>query len=696
MGLAKFFDRSSPYWRSIIVVVAASGVALSFVGWQIAHEREDRLARQDFDARATDHLLALQSGVDQYINDMLALRAAFQTFQPDRAQFQSFAEQLFDDKNAILAASWSPRITREERAEHERRAVEDGLVGYQVRSIAPDGTLSVAPEAPEYFPILFNSKIGASAAVYGLNLLDGGLRQQALERARDEDRPAATSIFELRRGEGDRNGFVIALPVYRAGAPHDTLEDRRRNLIGVVQGVFQASVLVNTILESSTTPAGLDLYFFAGKPAADSLPFYVHQSRLYDGQSPSLSFADLERGLHWSGTLRIADRDWTCVAVPRPGGIGTPSHLGSWVFLFGSLALTGMVAAYLWTVGRNASRLEASNRALDRAVGDLDAVNARLREQNSRFDTAINNISQALAFFDGERRLIVCNRRLIEMYRLPPEKIVPGDHLGRDPRSSLRGRHHTGDERGPVSRLAQFLCPVRQVQRHHGRARRRPRHPHPQAADAGRRLGGDARGHHRATAGRTGLGRGARTRGTCPAGRPSRSCPACRSPGGGARRHRADGCRRSSRSVEQAIRRDLQADREDRGGHELRRHPSRRPRARPIRRCHRPRGGVARAAARSASAAVQPVRTTPVDRPLHRRRRASHRGRRQHRHPHGRHRNQGARGVVPAAVQQQSGADAGDRCRYAEVPRRQRSGAGALRIFARAIPRDDGARHPSP
>jgi diguanylate cyclase (GGDEF)-like protein/PAS domain S-box-containing protein len=430
MGLTKFFDRSSPYWRSIIVVVAASGVALSFVGWQLAHEREDRLARQDFDARATDHLLALQSGVDQYINDMLALRAAFQTFQPDRARFRSFAEQLFDDKNAILAASWSPRITREERAEHERRAVEDGLAGYQVRSIAPDGTMSVAPEAPEYFPILFNSKIGASAAVYGLNLLDGSLRQQALERARDDDRPAATSIFELRRGEGDRNGFVIALPVYRAGAPHDTLEDRRRNLIGVVQGVFQASVLVNTILESSTTPAGLDLYFFAGKPAADSRPFYVHQSRLYDGQSPSLSFADLERGLHWTGTLRIADRDWTCVAVPRPGGIGTPSHLGSWVFLLGSLALTGMVAAYLWTVGRNASRLEASNRALDGAVGDLDAVNARLREQNSRFDTAINNISQALAFFDGERRLIVCNRRLIEMYRLPPEKIVPGITLG--------------------------------------------------------------------------------------------------------------------------------------------------------------------------------------------------------------------------------------------------------------------------
>ena len=144
MGLAKLFDRSSPSWRSIIVVVAASGFALSFLGWQFAHEREDRIARQEFDARANDHFLALQSGIDQYINDMLALRASFQTFQPDRAQFQSFAEQLFENKNAMLAASWSPRVTRDERAEQERKAVADGLTGYQIRSIAPDGSTSGA------------------------------------------------------------------------------------------------------------------------------------------------------------------------------------------------------------------------------------------------------------------------------------------------------------------------------------------------------------------------------------------------------------------------------------------------------------------------------------------------------------------------------------------------------------------------
>jgi diguanylate cyclase (GGDEF)-like protein/PAS domain S-box-containing protein len=44
---------------------------------------------------------------------------------------------------------------------------------------------------------------------------------------------------------------------------------------------------------------------------------------------------------------------------------------------------------------------------------------AKAREIASRFDTALNNMSQGLCFFDGEQRLIVCNRRYLDLYDLP-------------------------------------------------------------------------------------------------------------------------------------------------------------------------------------------------------------------------------------------------------------------------------------
>ena len=76
-------------------------------------------------------------------------------------------------------------------------------------------------------------------------------------------------------------------------------------------------------------------------------------------------------------------------------------------------------------------------------ITEREEVNARLKQQyelgrqqeealrlrNLQFDTAINNMSQGLCFFDAEQRLIVCNDRYVEMYDLPPERVGPGTPL---------------------------------------------------------------------------------------------------------------------------------------------------------------------------------------------------------------------------------------------------------------------------
>ena len=52
-----------------------------------------------------------------------------------------------------------------------------------------------------------------------------------------------------------------------------------------------------------------------------------------------------------------------------------------------------------------------------------------LRIRNLQFDTAINNMSQGLCFFDAAHRLIVCNDRYVEMYDLPRDRVGPGTPL---------------------------------------------------------------------------------------------------------------------------------------------------------------------------------------------------------------------------------------------------------------------------
>jgi len=60
---------------------------------------------------------------------------------------------------------------------------------------------------------------------------------------------------------------------------------------------------------------------------------------------------------------------------------------------------------------------------------ELRARIATLEEQALRHQTAIDCVSQGVCLFDGAERLILCNRRYAEVYRLAPEQVRPGATL---------------------------------------------------------------------------------------------------------------------------------------------------------------------------------------------------------------------------------------------------------------------------
>jgi methyl-accepting chemotaxis protein len=50
----------------------------------------------------------------------------------------------------------------------------------------------------------------------------------------------------------------------------------------------------------------------------------------------------------------------------------------------------------------------------------------RIRRQNQNFAMTIDNVPQGMCMFDGNARLVLCNRRYIEMYQLSTEIVKPG------------------------------------------------------------------------------------------------------------------------------------------------------------------------------------------------------------------------------------------------------------------------------
>jgi diguanylate cyclase (GGDEF)-like protein len=72
---------------------------------------------------------------------------------------------------------------------------------------------------------------------------------------------------------------------------------------------------------------------------------------------------------------------------------------------------------------------EQMSRRLKRQLEVGKEQEEDLRIRHLQFDTAINNMSQGLCFFDAAHRLIVCNDRYVDMYDLPRDRVGPGTPL---------------------------------------------------------------------------------------------------------------------------------------------------------------------------------------------------------------------------------------------------------------------------
>jgi diguanylate cyclase (GGDEF)-like protein len=344
-------DGSTGLRRTLAVAVA--GVTLSVSMALVVAHWENKVADLAFNGRANNVATTLQTGLNEYLSKIVALRALFEASDQGvtRAEFQVFADRLLEKQPAILGVSWIPRVSRDERTAHEQAVVKDGIANYRIRSIGSDGKIAAAPEKDEYFPVLYASERGNPDAIYGFDLGDSGMRENAIERARDSNELAASKSLALQTATGDRRGFFVVLPIYRPHAPHGTVEERRANVIGFVQGVFKIDVMVDTILSGIKAP--IDFAIYPSSIELTTEPLLVRFARLPD--APDLAaFAMAER--RWSGEVKVADLWWKLAAMPSHPHAAFP-FMSSLVLLGAGLLLTAVGSAFVWSSARQSMRL---------------------------------------------------------------------------------------------------------------------------------------------------------------------------------------------------------------------------------------------------------------------------------------------------------------------------------------------------
>jgi signal transduction histidine kinase len=98
-------------------------------------------------------------------------------------------------------------------------------------------------------------------------------------------------------------------------------------------------------------------------------------------------------------------------------------------------------------------------RQVGRRIESEAAVAGLSREitaKSQHLQTALSNMSQGLCVYDAQHRLVLCNRRYLELYNLPADQVVPGTSLRQLMEISVRAGNYAAEtgERAIAERLA--------------------------------------------------------------------------------------------------------------------------------------------------------------------------------------------------------------------------------------------------
>lgn len=116
----------------------------------------------------------------------------------DADEFAVFTKQITQGYADAMRLVWSPRVSRDQRAEFEREARASGITDFSIRRWAPNDPMAVSPPRDEYFPILYSTVSSKRTATFGTDLNSEFVRSEAISRARDGNTIATAQGIMLR------------------------------------------------------------------------------------------------------------------------------------------------------------------------------------------------------------------------------------------------------------------------------------------------------------------------------------------------------------------------------------------------------------------------------------------------------------------------------------------------------------------
>lgn len=295
-------------------------------------------------------------------------------------EFHQFVQQLALETNypGIQGIGFSQSFTPAEK---------DALVQKMRASVHED--FHVWPDNPrdEYTAIIYLYPPGnRNQEAIGYDMFAHPVRRQAMEQARDTGTPAASGRVRLVQEEPNNEGqpaFLIYAPVYKNAASINSVEERRKALVGYVYSPYRIGDFLGPITSAKND---VSLRVYDGDEVKDAN--LLHGT--HNGPPPSdYRFTTNEK-------LNVAGRHWTMSYAVTPSfERGSSRPLLKYTIIIGAL-LSLLFFAVTRAEVRARSRAETSAEEVRASEKAISEANQRALLEYERLLERISSLSQVL------------------------------------------------------------------------------------------------------------------------------------------------------------------------------------------------------------------------------------------------------------------------------------------------------------
>ncbi|MFT7414507.1 MAG: diguanylate cyclase (GGDEF)-like protein/PAS domain S-box-containing protein, partial [Methylophagaceae bacterium] len=402
-------------WAVTIPVIVALLVTITL--FQNSVDRENERLQIELNYQASTLGIKLNREINTHINFTQHLRNTIATQGyidfDDFIQSSNSIRQLHPD---IQAIAWDVIVKDKDRALFEKQMQKIHRINYQITKRDDQGNMLRIENKPEYAAIAYISPYKNNEKALGFDPTSNSELAAFFYQARDSGKTTITGRIKLLKSGSDQIGIVNYLPVYKQGAPLDTISQRQQAFIGNISNAYYLEdIIANELNANPLLDSRLTIFDITEQEQV---------IELYSSMVKPMIDTDLTTRY----STHIANRIWQIEITPSTDYFKNNYSGNVWiVLLIGMLFTATLTITLMISTGRRASIEEI----VSQRTASLEKAREDLRLLAITFEA-----HEAIMITDSNNHIIRVNQAFTKVTGYTQE-----DVLGKNPDILSSGKH---------------------------------------------------------------------------------------------------------------------------------------------------------------------------------------------------------------------------------------------------------------